>query len=221
MTQGAGLPLRRPAIHAFFVAAINRIPRQSHPLRWRIGLPRSWLCRLTQRPISPDGRTIEAARHMPIRRRSIRRGTQRPDGIRMDRRSPDHNRRRFPDGGHRARIETQHGRHRDNKDRDNRMIPELGHFALALAVAIAAAQAVLPLWGAHDRDARLMAAAPGAGAGADDRADRLLRLPDLVGRGGRFLGATTSRRTPAHASRCCTRSPAPGGTMRAPSCCGA
>ena len=28
-----------------------------------------------------------------------------------------------------------------------RMIPELGHFALALAVAFAAAQAVLPLWG--------------------------------------------------------------------------
>ena len=33
------------------------------------------------------------------------------------------------------------------------MIPELGHFALALACAIAFAQAVLPLWGAHRRDA--------------------------------------------------------------------
>ena len=40
------------------------------------------------------------------------------------------------------------------------MIPELGHFALALAVALATAQAVLPLWGAQRRDARLMAAAP-------------------------------------------------------------
>ena len=29
------------------------------------------------------------------------------------------------------------------------MIPELGHFALALAVVIAGAQAVLPLLGAH------------------------------------------------------------------------
>ncbi len=45
------------------------------------------------------------------------------------------------------------------------MIPELGHFALALAVAIAAAQAVLPLWGAQDRDARLMAAAPALALG--------------------------------------------------------
>jgi cytochrome c-type biogenesis protein CcmF len=45
------------------------------------------------------------------------------------------------------------------------MIPELGHFALALAVAISAAQAVLPLWGAHTRDARLMAAAPALAIG--------------------------------------------------------
>jgi cytochrome c-type biogenesis protein CcmF len=40
------------------------------------------------------------------------------------------------------------------------VIPELGHFALALAVALAGAQAVLPLVGAHRRDARLMASAP-------------------------------------------------------------
>ncbi len=40
------------------------------------------------------------------------------------------------------------------------MIPELGHFALALATAIAAAQGVLLLWGASVRDRRMMAAAP-------------------------------------------------------------
>ncbi len=40
------------------------------------------------------------------------------------------------------------------------MIPELGHFALAMACAIALAQTVLPIWGAHRGDARLMAAAP-------------------------------------------------------------
>lgn len=40
------------------------------------------------------------------------------------------------------------------------MIPELGHFALALVVACAGARTALPLWGAHDRDARLMATAP-------------------------------------------------------------
>jgi cytochrome c-type biogenesis protein CcmF len=45
------------------------------------------------------------------------------------------------------------------------MIPELGHFALALAVAISIGQAVLPLWGAHRRDARLIAAAPALAVG--------------------------------------------------------
>ncbi|MBV8094366.1 MAG: heme lyase CcmF/NrfE family subunit [Acetobacteraceae bacterium] len=45
------------------------------------------------------------------------------------------------------------------------MIPELGHFALALAVALAAAQAVLPLWGAASRDKRLMASAPALALG--------------------------------------------------------
>ncbi len=40
------------------------------------------------------------------------------------------------------------------------MIPELGHFALALACALAFAQAALPIWGAQRGDIRLMAAAP-------------------------------------------------------------
>ena len=45
------------------------------------------------------------------------------------------------------------------------MIPELGHFALALACVIAAAQAVLPIWGAWRGDARLMRAAPALALG--------------------------------------------------------
>ena len=45
------------------------------------------------------------------------------------------------------------------------MIPELGHFALALAVALALAQTVLPIWGAHRSDARLMATAPALAIG--------------------------------------------------------
>ncbi len=45
------------------------------------------------------------------------------------------------------------------------MIPELGHFALALACAMAFAQMVLPLWGAHRGDARLIAAAPALALG--------------------------------------------------------
>ncbi len=45
------------------------------------------------------------------------------------------------------------------------MIPELGHFALALALTLSAAQAVLGLWGAQRGDARMMAAAPPLAAG--------------------------------------------------------
>ena len=45
------------------------------------------------------------------------------------------------------------------------MIPELGHFALALACALAFAQGILPILGAHRRDPRLIAAAPGLACG--------------------------------------------------------
>jgi cytochrome c-type biogenesis protein CcmF len=45
------------------------------------------------------------------------------------------------------------------------MIPELGHFALALAVAFGFAQAIIPLWGAHRRDIRMMQAAPALAIG--------------------------------------------------------
>ena len=38
------------------------------------------------------------------------------------------------------------------------MIPELGHFALAMALAFCAAQMVLPMLGARAGDARMMAA---------------------------------------------------------------
>jgi len=45
------------------------------------------------------------------------------------------------------------------------MSPELGHFALALAVALAFAQAIIPIYGAWRRDARLMRAAPALAIG--------------------------------------------------------
>jgi len=45
------------------------------------------------------------------------------------------------------------------------MLAELGHYALVLALALAIAQSVLPIWGAMNRDTRLMAvAAPAAAA---------------------------------------------------------
>jgi cytochrome c-type biogenesis protein CcmF len=37
------------------------------------------------------------------------------------------------------------------------MIVELGHFALVLALLVAILQMVVPAWGAHGRDPRLMA----------------------------------------------------------------
>ncbi len=40
------------------------------------------------------------------------------------------------------------------------MIPEIGHYALVLAFALALVQSTLPLWGARTRDATLMAVAP-------------------------------------------------------------
>ena len=45
------------------------------------------------------------------------------------------------------------------------MSPELGHFALALACCLAAAQAILPIIGASRRDIRLMATAPALALG--------------------------------------------------------
>lgn len=39
------------------------------------------------------------------------------------------------------------------------MIPEIGHFALILALMLALAQSILPLWGAQRADARLMSSA--------------------------------------------------------------
>ncbi len=45
------------------------------------------------------------------------------------------------------------------------MIPELGHFALALGVALGFAQAIVPLWGAQRRDLRMMQAAPALALG--------------------------------------------------------
>jgi cytochrome c-type biogenesis protein CcmF len=45
------------------------------------------------------------------------------------------------------------------------MIPELGHFALALAVALALCQSTLPLWGAWRRNGTLMQAAPAIAIG--------------------------------------------------------
>ena len=44
------------------------------------------------------------------------------------------------------------------------MIVELGHFALILALLVALVQMVVPAWGAHVRDDRLMAVGGAGGA---------------------------------------------------------
>ena len=45
------------------------------------------------------------------------------------------------------------------------MIPEIGHFALILALSLAACQSVMPLIGAHRNDAVLMSVARPAALG--------------------------------------------------------
>ena len=45
------------------------------------------------------------------------------------------------------------------------MVPEIGHYALVLALALALVQSVLPLWGARRGDQALMAVAPPAAVG--------------------------------------------------------
>ena len=45
------------------------------------------------------------------------------------------------------------------------MIPEIGHFALILALTLAVCQSVMPLIGAHRNDAALMAVARPAALG--------------------------------------------------------
>ena len=57
------------------------------------------------------------------------------------------------------------------------MIPELGHYGLALAVVLAAAQAILPLWGASTRNCRLMAAAPKLSLWVSCRGRSFVSLP--------------------------------------------
>src|SRR5688572_8185610 len=52
-----------------------------------------------------------------------------------------------------------------SRSSSNPMIPELGQFALVLALLLAIVQFALPLWGAHTRNARLVALARPAAAG--------------------------------------------------------
>ena len=53
------------------------------------------------------------------------------------------------------------------------MIPELGHFALTLALAVALIQGTLPLVGAARGDVRLMALAHAAALAQDRKSTRL------------------------------------------------
>ncbi len=84
------------------------------------------------------------------------------------------------------------------------MIVELGHFALILALPVTLLAGVITLYGAHRRDARLMAVG-GAGGDRPVRAGGIrLRLPDHRVRDQRLLGGTgrqplqsrTARRLP-------------------------
>ena len=73
---------------------------------------------------------------------------------------------------------------------DQAMIPELGHFALALAVRHRRARRRCCRWSARSaRDARLMAAAPALALGQFIALATAYRLPGLERRRRRLLGA--------------------------------
>ncbi len=69
------------------------------------------------------------------------------------------------------------------------MIPELGHFALILALLTAIIQGTLPMLGAAMREPRLDGAGASRGTRAIPAGRARLRLSRVVVRGQRFLGA--------------------------------
>ena len=99
------------------------------------------------------------------------------------------------------------------------MIPELGHFALIVALVIAVLQSVIPLIGAHKNDAAMIAMA------------RPAALAQLLFVGIAYAALThalsctifpccMSRGIPIWCSRCCTAFRAFGVRMKARCCCG-
>ena len=63
------------------------------------------------------------------------------------------------EGGRAGRRRREASRQRHRFRRSAQMIVETGHYALALALALALMQTVLPFWGARARDGQLMATA--------------------------------------------------------------
>ena len=99
------------------------------------------------------------------------------------------------------------------------MIPELGHYALVLALLLALVQSTLPLWGAARRHPGLMAIAEPTAMlqlAAIAVAFAALTWAYVVSDFSVALVANNSTRP----SRCSTRSPASGGTTRARCCSG-
>ncbi|MGB7209194.1 MAG: hypothetical protein WBD27_11085 [Pyrinomonadaceae bacterium] len=98
------------------------------------------------------------------------------------------------------------------------MIPEIGRFALIIAMMIAVAQAALPLLGAARRDGRAMAFGDTAAAGQAlfvTIAFACLLIAFATSDFSVRLVAETRQ------SRFCTNLQAPGGITKAPCCCGA
>ena len=102
----------------------------------------------------------------------------------------------------------------------HRMIVELGHFALILALAVALVQMALPAWGARTGDPPPDGRSPSRPRSRNSRC-----WPSPSSRSRTPTSRPTSRSrtcgpTRTRPSRCSTRSPACGGTTRAPCCCG-
>jgi cytochrome c biogenesis factor len=81
------------------------------------------------------------------------------------------------------------------------MIPELGHFALILALLVALVQGTLPLAGARAATGLPWIALARPAARAQFLLVALLRLPDLGLRRQRLLGGLRRRSIPTRACR--------------------
>ena len=99
------------------------------------------------------------------------------------------------------------------------MIVELGHFALVLALLVAILQMVVPAWGAHVRDPRLMAVAePAALCQFGLLLVAFLALMNAYVTSDFSVANVVSN---SHSTKpLLYRSPACGGTTRARWCCG-
>ena len=128
--------------------------------------------------------------------------------------------RRRGQQGARRRRRRKDGQDAEALTEDLPMIPEIGHFALILALLLATVLGTLPLVGAQRAHRRLDGARPARGAGPVPVRRRRLLLPRLFVRDQRLLGRQRRHQLELAAAARSTGSPRPGARTRARCCCG-